>query len=648
MTWWQLTPIIMCAAAIVFLPGYVIGRCWGLRGLVAVGAAAPVSVGVIAGMAVLGPVIGLRWSVLLVLVPSVLAGLGGLAMRRFARGALGLRPAAPLRTRWTLLVHVGAVLISALLVTRGLMRLIGKPDNISQAWDNLFHFNAIRAVLDTGSGSSLTLGELGASNRIHPYPAAWHDVVSLVVQITGTSIPAAVTAVTIVVAALVWPVSCIFLTTRVTGTRPVPVLLAGGLSAVFGAFPYQILYFGPLYPFFLAVALLPAVLAMVAMATGVGARHGTPRWLLVLTLVPATIGLTLAHPSAFLALALFSVPVLVVAVVRYRRHATGPRHWIPVVLLACYLAAGTVVWSRVRPSVAGSHWQPIQTFSQAIGEVLALGTMKLGPTWVVLALTVIATGLALRRQLSWWVLGGYLIAAALFVVTSAAPPGRLRSFLAGVWYDDPHRLAAQLPMFAVVVCTVAGAWLCTRARTVLTARFPDWATISAPLVAVLAFVFAAGIGLAGQYSSVNSAIGAGDTVFQRSDMLSPAERTLLARLDRVVPQGDAIIGNPWSGASFSYALADRRALIPQFGAHVPGQVRFVLDHLSDLHTDPAVCAAVRAQHSWFVLDFAGPQYLGMDAHYRGIETAATNPGLTAVDHEGAATLYLVTGCASGR
>ncbi|TDP94847.1 DUF6541 family protein [Labedaea rhizosphaerae] len=648
MTWWQLSPIVLCAAVIVFLPGYALGRCWGLRGLVAAGAAAPVSVGVTAGMAVLCPVLGLRWSVWPVLAASVLAALGGLAVRRFAPAAFGSRPAAPLRARWTLVVHAGAVLIPAVLLTRGLVRLIGGPDNISQAWDNLFHLNAIRSVLDTGSGSSLTLGELGASDRVHPYPAAWHDLVSLVVQVTGTSIPAAVTAVTIVVAALVWPVSCIFLTTRVTGTRPVPVLLAGGLAAVFGAFPYQLLYFGPLYPFFLAVALLPAVLALVAMAAGVGARHGTPRWLLVLTLVPAAAGLALAHPSEFLALAVFSVPVLVVAIIRYRRHATGARRWIPVALLAGYLAAGAVVWAEVRPSADGSHWQPVQTLSQAIGEVLTVGTMKLGPTWVVLALTVVAAGLALRRQVSWWVLGGYLIAAALYVATSAGKPGRVRSFLAGIWYDDPHRLAAQLPVFAVVLCTIAAAWSCTRLRAAMTLRFPDRARLSAPLVAVLAFVVAAGIGVAGQRSSVNSAIGTGGNVFQRSDMLSPDERALLARLDRTVPIGDTVIGNPWSGASFSYALADRRALILQYGTKVPAKTQFVLDHLPELRTDPAVCAAVRAQRSWFVLDFGGPQYLGMNAHYRAIDTAAVNSGLTVVDHQGAATLYLVTGCRSGR
>ena len=635
MSWWQLLPIVLWAAVIVFVPGYVIGWCWGLRGLVAVGAAAPVSVGVIAGAAVLGPLIGLRWSVLLVLVPTVLAGLVGLAVRRVV-------PALP-RLRWTVVAYAGAVLIPAALLTRGLVRLIGRPDNISQAWDNLFHLNAIRAVLDTGSGSSLTLGALGSGDRLNPYPAAWHDLVSLVVQGTGASIPAAVTAVTIVVAAMVWPISCIFLTTRVTGTRPVPVLLAGGLSAVFGAFPYQILYFGPLYPFFLAVALLPAVLALLAMAAGVAGRHSTPRWLLVLALVPATGGLALAHPSAFLALALFAVPVFVVAVARARQ-----RRWIPATLLACYLVAGAVVWAEVRPSAAGSHWQPVQTLSQAIGEVLTLGTMKLGPTWVVLALTVLAAGLALRRQLAGWIVGGYLIAAALYVETSAGTPGRVRSFLAGVWYDDPHRLAAQVPMFAVVVCTVAAVWVCGRVRVLVAERFPDRVRFAAPVVAVVAFVLAAGIGAAGQYSSVNSAIGVGGNVFQRSDMLSPAERALLGRLGRVVPPGDTIIGNPWSGASFSYALADRRSLILAYGETVPADVQFVLDHLADLRTDPAVCGAVRAQRSWFVLDFAGPQYLGMDAHFRAIDTAADNPGLTVVDHEGDATLYLVTGCGPAR
>lgn len=647
MTWFQLLPIVGFAAVFLFLPGYVIARCWGLRGLVAAGVAAPVSVGVVAGMAVIAPAAGLRWSVLPVLLATLLAAAVGLVVRWRAPGALGVRPAPPLRKRWTLLVYAGAVLIPAALLTRGLARLIGGPENISQAWDNLFHFNAIRSILDTGSGSSLTLGELGASGRVHPYPAAWHDLVSLVVQVTGTSIPAAVNAVTIVVAALVWPISCIFLTTRITGTRPVPVLLAGGLSAVFGAFPYQILYFGPLYPYFLALALLPAALALVAMATGTGARHGTPRWLVVLILVPATVGLGLAHPSAFLALALFSVPVLVVAIVRYRRHATGLHHWVPVVLLAGYLAAGVAIWSRVRPSAEGSHWQPVQTLSQAIGEVVALGTMKLGPTWVVLALSVVAVGLALRRQLSWWMVGGYAIAAFLYVVTSAAPPGRVRSFVAGVFYDDPHRLGALLPMFAVVLCTIAGAWLCGRAREVVTTRFPGRAPLSALPVAALAFVLAAGIAFAGQYSSVSSAVRAGGNVFQRSDMLSPAERALLGRLDRVVPAGDTIIANPWSGASFSYALADRRALIMQYGAKIPRDVQFVLDHLTDLRSDPAVCTAIRTQHSWFVLDFAGPRYLGVTGGYAGIDTAATNPGLTAVDHEGAATLYLVTACGPG-
>src|SRR5699024_2940129 len=119
---------------------------------------------------------------------------------------------------------------------------------------------------------------------------------------------------------LVWPISVIFLTTRATGTHPIPMLFAGALSAVFGAFPYLMVTFGVLYPFFLSLALLPTALALLAMATGVAHQHNTPRWILVSVLLLVSVGLGLAHPSTFLALLLFAIPIFLVALVRHQRH----------------------------------------------------------------------------------------------------------------------------------------------------------------------------------------------------------------------------------------------------------------------------------------------------------------------------------------
>lgn len=659
MSWWQVVPTVLCTVAIVFLPGYVVARSWALTGLVAVGTAAPVSIGLLAGMAVLGPMAGLPWNVLLVVVPAVALALVGLVLRKVTPRALGVRhrESGPLLSRWPLLVHFSALLIPAVLLTRGLIRLIGSPENISQAWDNFFHLNAVRYILDSGSGSSLTLGGMYSDGaNPSPYPGAWHDLVSLVVQVSGASIPVAANAVTLVIGALVWPISCIFLTTRVTGMRPVPVLFTGALSAVFGAYPYQILYFGVLYPFFLSLALLPAALALLTMATGVSRHNSTPRWLAALVLTMAAAGIGLAHPSTLLALAVFAVPIFVVAIVRYRRtlrtgQATVVRYWGLIALLISYLAVGTVVWSQVRPSEEASAKGPIQSESQAIGQVLAGGTMKLGPTWIVLLLTLVAVGLALRRQLSIWVLGVYLIAAGFFVVVSATPEGALRNFLTGVWYNDPYRLAAQLPMITVVVCTLAATWLFTRSLPALSNRLPAlsqqrFGSTAAPAIAVASGV-AIVLGVFGQYSSVNYAVHFGGNVYQNSDMLSSKERALLSRLDEHVSPEATIIGNPWTGTAFAYALSGRRMLTPQLGQDIPPNILYVMENLDEIGTDPQVCSIIRDLNSYYVLDFIGPQYLNNDVTFDGLESLSTNPGLTRIDHEGTtATLYRVTGCPS--
>ncbi|GGS21086.1 DUF6541 family protein [Actinokineospora fastidiosa] len=661
MSWWQLVPALLLTAAIVFLPGYLILRCWAVTGLVAVGAAAPVSISLVAVTAVVGPFLGLRWNVLHVVVPAVAIAAIGLVLRRATPKALGIhgRIRRSPRSRWTLLAHLGALLIPAALLTRGLTRMIGGPENISQTWDNVFHLNAIRYIIDSGSASSLTVGGMYSGGaKVSAYPAAWHDLVSLVVQVSGVSIPAAVNAVTLVIGALVWPISAIFLTTRVTGTRPVPVLFAGALSAAFGAFPYIILDFGVLYPYFMSLALLPAALALISMVTGVGDRSGTPRWLATLLFIAVTPGIALAHPSTFLTLLLFALPIFVVAVVRYRRILAGragqSRYWLLVMLLAAYLGAGIALWLRVRPSSENSGWQPIQRVPQAIGQVLSGGVMQQGASWVVLLFSLVAVGLVMRRQFSQWVLGVYLIAAVLFIVVSAMRKPGLRNFITGVWYNDSYRLASLLPTITVVVCTISATWLFFRTRDALVERRPRLASMrftreSTPAAAAVAFVVAAIIGVAGQFSSVNYAVGSGAGNYRASDnapLLSSAEEALLTRVDEHVPESATIIGDPWTGTAFSYAISGRRTLTPHVGDDkMPPDVLMLMNNLNAIGEDPRICELIEKYDSYYVLDFNGRRYMNWPTVYPGMETVETNPHLEVVDREGdAATLYRITTC----
>jgi hypothetical protein len=644
MSWWQLFPTLVCAAAVVFVPGYLILRCWAVRGLVAVAAAAPVSLGIVGAMAVAGPFLGVRWGIALVAVPALVFALTGLVLRWFAPRALGVdRAFQRPRVRWTMLVHLGAVLVPAVLLGRGLTAMIGFPENVSQTYDNIFHLNAIRYILDSGSGSSLTLGGM-YSNGANPsaYPAAWHDLVSLVVQLSGATIPASINAVTLVIGGLVWPISCIFLATRVTGVKPVPVLIAGALSAAFGAFPYLMVDFGVLYPYFLSLALLPAALALVAMLFGVGESGGTPRWVVALALLAALAGIALAHPSTAMASLLLSVPVLLHALVRFGRR--GARLWLAcgVVLFLAYLAVVVTLWQLLRPSAAASAWKPIQSVAQAMGEVLSAGLIHGGPSWVVLVLTLVAVSVAGRGAMSGWLIGAYLITAVLFLVVSSGHIGEFRSFVAGVWYNDSYRLAAILPTMMVAVCTVAGSAMLTWALTKV--RLGPAPT---PAAAGVVFLAAIVLGVSGQYSSVNYEVQQGSYTYQsgaNSPLMSPDERALLDRLGKDVPKGDTIIGNPWTGTSLAYAIADRRTLTPHAGNTVPPETLALMDHLENIRKDDRICSTVRKLHSYYVLDFPGPTMHDVRIDFPGLDDLRDNPALRVVDRQGPATLYRITGC----
>ncbi|MFC7618190.1 DUF6541 family protein [Actinokineospora soli] len=367
--------------------------------------------------------------------------------------------------------------------------------------------------------------------------------------------------------------------------------------------------------------------------------------------------IALAHPSTFMALLLLALPVFVVAVVRYRRILAGRtgavRYWVQVALLVAYLVVGVAVWIRVRPSIEASGWNTVQTMSQAIGQVLTGGMMGQGPSWIVFALTLVAVGLAMRRQFSQWVLGVYVIAGVLFVVVSALRKPELRHFITGIWYNDPNRLASLVPVVAVVVCTISATWLFLRTRDALVERRPELARHkftreSTPAAAGIAFVVAVAMALVGQYSSVNYAVAAGTPDYQprgEAPLLSPDEEALLKRLDQHVPPGVKMIGDPWNGSGFSYAFSGRRTLTPHLNeGSMPPEAKTLMNDLSRIGEDPALCALVRELNVYYVLDFDGRVLWDHPKAYPGLETVEFNRGLVLVDRQGWASLYRITAC----
>lgn len=665
MIYWQLAPALLAATFLVLIPGLVIARSMGARGWLLAGMAGPTSITLIAVTAVLSGFSSLPWNIFSVLLLAVVAAVIAATVRQ-----LYLRQCKPEVTvkgfprrfiEPASISSIAAVILPFVLIMWRMGGIVGQPGNISQTFDNIFHLNAVRYIEETGRASSLLVaGFTSTSGQAGFYPAAWHDFVSLVSQMTGAGIPESVNASNMIIASIVWPLSCILLTVTLFGPRRVTLLASGVLMTGFASFPYLMVDFGVLYPNFLSIAILPAAIALsvglLNLSSDVNQRLTRGVGLFVL-LLP---GLALAHPSTLLALLPWTLPAVVTATYRRVRgqfigRRTWTTGWAEAAALLAYVVVVAVLWKRLRPTESMSTWEPIQSLSQAIGQALASAPVSGPVPWAIFFLTLVGIYALLSNSALRWYLGVFGVSCMAFVVVSGASFGDLRTFVGGVWYNDPYRPAALLPVAALPVAVFGAIWLWDRlsmqagfvsglASNQTTGSKHSKILISA--VGVCAVAVAIG---AVQRGAVNEVVFRAAQNYQyREDaaLLSADEKALLTRIPENVPPEAALVASPWTGASLVYALADRRSLTAHVFGTYDDATEVVLQHLDEMRTDPRVCPAVRSLDSYYVLDFGTAEVHGQSHPFPGTSELVEGPDFVLVDSEGAAKLYRVTGCDS--
>ncbi|TKV29705.1 hypothetical protein FDK12_01975 [Arthrobacter sp. NamB2] len=651
--WAAAVPEILLALGVLFLPGLTVGVAgFGLRGFNALAVAPLLSMSFIALGAIAADLAGIDWSLLPVVVLMVVALLVGLVPLLALRKTEKPREALSGRD---LLLPLAGLAVAVFLLARRLFFAFGSPENFSQTFDNIFHLNAIQYIAQTKSASSLTLGDM---TGIDFYPAGWHGVVSLVHMLAGSSIPVSVNAVNLVVAAVVWPAGCLYLVQSMVGARWATLLLTGVLSAAFGSFPLLLLDFGVLYPNFLGVCLLPAVLALLVNALGL-ASGATPRvivWVLFLASLP---GLALSHPSAVAALIAFSVPLALVVFAKalLRQRSTRRRSLVSALVAVASLAVFwyllTIVWGLLRPAEESLIWLPVQTQPQAVGEFLLAGPLGAPPIWAVAVMTAVGLGVLISQVRHLWMVGVYIVGAGLFVVATGAPDGDFRDLITGAWYTDTVRLASLLPIVTIPIAAVGGGAI---AGLLVEWAISIWRRVDAPRPEgrwqVAVSVAAAGVLVATgtlltQGENIRAAArsaAAGYQLTSDSLLVSSDEYELMQRLDELIPEDAVIAGNPWTGSSLAYAFADRRPLQLHTLAILPPEALEVYADLRDADTDPEACAAILEEGVEYVLDFGDREVHGGYHAHPGLEELETSDAVELVESVGRAKLYQVTAC----
>lgn len=547
----------------------------------------------------------------------------------------------------------------------GTLQITSTPPHISQTFDNIYHLNAVKFIAATGNGSSLTIGNLTKESEGF-YPAAMHDLFALVHQITNLDIPTTMNICALVFAGVVWPAGAIFLTTLATGRHPVPIIIAGVLSAGFGGFPYINLAHGVLYPFFTAVAILPSVLGLCVMFFRRAKHSDDQKSSSTLIWIAATApGLALCHPSVVIALLLLCLPLaleraLSEAVKWYRQFRANSLHPYPAkdltfwfIFALLYGSAFTIIWVKVRPDTATARWENYESTGQAIGEVLTAAPYGAVAAWVILFLTLAGIHhIVKHKHHLWYVLAFYTLFGILHVFAAGWGVGTLRSFMVGTWYADPYRPAGMLPVVTLPLASLGGyalyQWLFKNLEKILTRSRIGQAGYSARAISAILIGFALLCSQSGTLDYSLNYIRSQYAFDKNSKLLTPSELKLLKKVKKIVPKNDVIVGNPFTGTALAYALADRNVLTPHAFGDRTSDEKYLLQHWKEGAYNKRVCSLVKKYRAYWALDFGTDTVIGTGEEYLGVRDLEreAGPGFKKVASTKDAYLFKLIACDS--
>ncbi len=648
-----LLPVALTIAVLTAL-GTPIAYALGLRGLWAAALTPVFALSAIVTASLVAPVVGINWSILPAAVIALAMALVLFLVRRAVTGkGLTTSAACVPAAAWATQV---AFVLAAVVITTQVLLIIGDAQNFSQTYDNIFHLNATRFILDELNASPYHVGTVSDfSGAPVFYPAGWHALVAIVSQLSGASIPLAINAVTIVIAAGVWPLGALLLTRTLFPNTTALTIATGVVAASVSGFPILLLEWGVLYPMLLGFAMVPAVLALtMAVVSTAETKPATNLAFTLIALLGALPALALVHPGSLVAWLVFSVPVVITgAIVACNTH----RKPLPIVGvvggLGVYLALVYKLIEVLRPPVETRTWPIDRRMREAVVDILTLDLAYSTPLYIAAFLVLAGIVFALVRHTAASITAIALwgVGAMLFFFVTSAPWQELRDFLTGSWYNNTPRIVALLTIVAVPLAAygLSRAWEMLVHGLKLDGDDQGAKRIglgAAATIVVLAIL---------QLTVMPSVIGQAQISYRISDdslLISTDELALINRLGDHVPEGARIAGSPWTGTALAYALADRRVLVAHTAGGFDSFGEIIIEHLNEAGLTPAeVCPALAAHNVEFILDF-GPREVHENDNswrYPGFNNLEESDAVELIDQEGEnAKLYRIVACPTGR
>ena len=722
-TWAPAVLPSLVAALLLVMPGLIVNLGLGARGFDALGLAPLSSLGVLAIATLMVPAVVGHWSLaavatslaflLLVAVSGRLViswwsarkepGRPELSIRDRWRAVLGYRPSPRWwmsrrwrprrRTTWWL----AAAGLAAGLVAVNFVLGVHDPDAPSQTIDAGFHYNAVLAVLHSGFPDGGHVGAASGAAATGWYPPLWHDLTALTSALTGVNVAIGANAVGWAIGGVVWPLSMVWLCSRILPhARLITTLALGLCSGAITLFPYIMLSYGVLWPNVLSLAAMPAGIALTLMvmhlmprspqaledisSAGMAAdgatldeieeaavRHGAVLgpglswWTVLFVGFLGVVGMFFAHPGAVFALGIWAFIGAVMHSVRLvvRSRARGPRQlrrsllWL---LLGWLVVLG--VWAAMDlvpalNAVRDFNWHNLMTMNQAMGQVLTLSTIITKANWALGAATLWGFYRLLKVPRLRWLLVSHVFLVFLYMLC-AGSSGWLARELTGFWYNDAQRVAALIPITAVPLAAIgitSGAD--ALGRVVGRVSHDLFGRMLSPRRAL----GVAALGMLVVVSVIpNQGLGQGAAVLHdrytnqnySQLMVTADEQVLYEKLATELPAGETVLGSPFTGAQFSAIWSGHGVVIPHTSSNPTPDVALVSEEFKSFTTNRAVCAALKRLKVGAVVDDQDLFWVTdkRQANYAGLVKLFKTPGLTPIGYGSSIVIYRVGACRS--
>ena len=349
-------------------------------------------------------------------------------------------------------------------------------DSFISTYDNLYHYNAIRALVESGYWSPLnTSCYLALPSALNPmpggtypldgyYPLGWHILLALLMELSGCALPVAVNVANFAFTSVVFPLGMYLLMTALF--RKKSTLAAGALcSCVCAAFPWYMLLEWPLFPNLAAFCLIPIQAAcfirlakrfVTRVVSGEAPGEGFGASILLAGFLSACVACATIHPNSIFTAALLLAPFVVWMIA----WAIGRKYGV-IAGIVSGIAAGAIIaaaWVLLANADSFKYVMDEATKARQLPEEAWMAVTEFSfmnkagqPILFVFALVGVVAVLASRRNC--WIVVSFALVVLVYVASASFEEGPLRQVLTGFWYSEPKRIGsivglASMPLVA--------------------------------------------------------------------------------------------------------------------------------------------------------------------------------------------------------